>query len=117
MSKANDRDERADHIHSLPLGYRDGFITAIAIFLSLSIAFLRFWSFDAPGTWTLAAMGATAVTLAGIALQLYALFRALDVRDEMLSRYRVTVRIFFAGIVIAMLGAAASSTVLAIEGP
>ena len=51
-----------------------------------------------------------------IVLQLVALFRALDVRDEILSRYRMTVRIFFAGVVIAIVGATISSIVLAIEG-
>jgi hypothetical protein len=45
-----------------------------------------------------------------------ALFRALDVRDDLLSHYRVTVRVFFGGIVIAIIGATISSIVLAIEG-
>ena len=100
----------------LPVGYRQGLVTAIALFLSLSIAFLRFWSFEAPGSWTRASIGAAMLTGAGIVLQLVALFRALDVRDEVLSRYRATVRTFLAGVVIAIVGAAISSIVLSIEG-
>jgi hypothetical protein len=100
----------------LPVGYRQGLVTAIALFATLSIAFLRFWSFEAPGSWTAASIGAAILTGAGIVLQLIALFRALDVRDEVLPRYRVTVRIFFAGIVIVIIGATISSIVLAIEG-
>jgi len=116
MSKANDSNVHAEDPSGLPVGYRQGLVTAIALFLSLSIAFLRFWSFEAPGSWTPASTGAAILTGAGIVLQLVALFRALDVRDEVLSRYRVTVRIFFGGIVIAIVGAAISSIVLAIEG-
>jgi hypothetical protein len=40
---------------------------------------------------------------------------ALDVRDEVLSHCQVTVRFFFAGIVIVIIGATISSIVMAIE--
>ena len=100
----------------MPAGYRQGLVTAVALFSTLSIAFLRFWSFEAPGSWTPASLGAAILTGAGIVLQLIALFRALDVRDEVLPRYRVTVRIFLAGVVIVIIGATISSIVLAIEG-
>lgn len=100
----------------MPTGYRQAVVTAIALFSSLSIAFLRFWSFEAPGSWTLASTAAAILTSAGTVLQLIALFRALDVRDDLLFRYRVTVRIFFAGTVIVIIGATVSSIVLAIEG-
>ena len=116
MTKSDSSDGHVEDTKGLPVGYRQGIVTAIALFLSLSIAFLRFWSFEAPGSWTPASIGAAILTGAGIVLQLVALFRALDVRDEIRSRYRVTVRIFFAGIVIAVIGATISSIVLAIEG-
>jgi hypothetical protein len=109
VSEANNKEE------TVPVGYRQAIVTAIALFLSLSIAFLRFLGFDAPGAWTLAATGTGILTGIGIVLQLIALFRALDVRDEIVSRYRVTVRIFFGGIVIVIIGATMSSIVLAIE--
>jgi hypothetical protein len=116
VRKADNSDGRIEETNTVPVGYRQGVVTAIALFLSLSIAFLRFWSFEAPGSWTPASTGAAILTGAGIVLQLIALFRALDVRDEVVSRYRVTVRIFFVGIVIAIVGATISSIVLAIEG-
>ena len=94
MSKANNSDARVGETNTLPVGYRQGVVTAIALFSTLSIAFLRFWSFEAPGSWTPASLGAAILTGAGIVVQLIALFRALDVRDEVLPRYRVTVRIF-----------------------
>lgn len=116
MADANDTEVRSGKPEGMPVGYRQGVITAIALFLSLSIAFLRFWSFEAPGSWTPSSTVAAILTGAGIVLQLIALFRALDIRDEVLSHYRVTVRIFFAGVVIAIIGATVSSVVLAIEG-
>ena len=97
------------------MGYRQGVVTAIALFSTLSIAFLRFWSFEAP-VWTVPSLGAAVLTGTGIVLQLVALFRALDVRDEVVPRYRVTVRIFFVGVVIVIIGATISSIVLAYEG-
>jgi hypothetical protein len=114
MSKTDSTDTRIEE--PLPIGYRQAVVTAIALFLSLSIAFLRFWSFEAPGSWTIASFAAAILTGTGIVLLLIALFRALDVRDDVLSHYRVTVRIFFAGIVVVIVGATISSIVLAIEG-
>jgi hypothetical protein len=114
VTKASNTDARVEE--SLPIGYRQAVVTAIALFLSLSIAFLRFWSFEAPGSWTLASMGSGMLTGAGIVLLLTALFRALDIRDDALPHYRVTVRIFFVGIVVVIVGATISSIVLAIEG-
>ena len=116
MKNVNKDEVRSKPTDGMPVGYRQGVITAIALFLSLSIAFLRFWSFEAPGSWTPASTVAAILTGAGIVLQLIALFRALDVRDEVLSHYRLTVRIFFTGVVIAIIGATVSSIVLAIEG-
>ena len=100
----------------LPQGYRGGLVTAITLFLGFSITFLRFWSFEASGEWTPASIGSAIVTGAGIALQFIALFRALDIRDEAPARYRATVRIFFAGVATATIGALLSSIVFSIEG-
>ena len=35
----------------VPWGYRLGIITAIMVFLAFSLAFLRYWDFEAPGSW------------------------------------------------------------------
>ncbi|MGO4842805.1 hypothetical protein AB4144_62090, partial [Rhizobiaceae sp. 2RAB30] len=37
----------------LPQGYRQGVITAISVMLGFSLYFLRFWSLEASGDWTL----------------------------------------------------------------
>jgi len=116
VNTTNNSDGRPEDLNTVPKGYRQGVITTIALFSSLSIAFLRFWSFEAPGSWTPASAGAAILTGAGIALQLIALFRALDVRDDVLSHYRVTVRLFLAGMVIVIIGATISAIVLEIEG-
>jgi len=113
MRNAQDSERRNED--PLPIGYRQAVVTAIALFLSLSIAFLRFYGFEAPGSWTLPSIGSAMLTGAGILLLLIALFRALDIRDDALSHYRVTVRIFFSGIVIVLIGATLSWVVLAIE--
>jgi hypothetical protein len=113
MRKAHDSETRIED--PLPIGYRQAVVTAIALFLSLSIAFLRFYGFEAPGSWTLASTGSAMLTGVGIVLLLIALFRALDIRDDALSHYRVTVRIFFSGIVVVLFGATISWVVLAIE--
>jgi hypothetical protein len=115
VSKANKSAALID-TNTVPAGYRQALVTAIALLLTLSIAFLRFWSFEALGPWTAASIGAAILTGAGIVLQLSALFRSLDVRDDVLERYRVTVRFFFVGTVIVIIGATLSSIVQAIEG-
>lgn len=33
----------------VPRGYRPGIIPAITVFLAFSLAFLRYWGFEAPG--------------------------------------------------------------------
>lgn len=47
----------------LPLGYRQGLITAITVMLGFTLAFLRFWSFEANGTWTRKSFVASVVVL------------------------------------------------------
>lgn len=113
MSEADDSDARGEP--RLPIGYRQAIVTSIALFLSVSIAFLRFWSFEAPGSLTLASTGSAMLTGVGIVLLLTALFRALDIRDDALPHYRVTVRVFFLGVVVVIIGATISWIVLAIE--
>jgi hypothetical protein len=35
----------------MPLGYRQGIVTAIAGFLAFSLAFIRYWGLEASGQW------------------------------------------------------------------
>jgi hypothetical protein len=78
----------------LPPGYRTGIITAITVFIGFSLAFLRFWAFEAPGEWNAYAVGAVAILLLPICAQVYALYRALLVQDDDERTYAITVRWF-----------------------
>lgn len=98
----------------VPDGYRPGFITAVTVFLGFSLAFVRFWSLEAPGEWSAHSVIAASIFAGSILLQLITLFRALDVRDNEEEHYAVTVRWFLAAVVLGILGlglSIASSTV------
>jgi hypothetical protein len=40
----------------LPIGYRQGIITAITVLLGFSLLFFRYWDFEPPGEWTVSAI-------------------------------------------------------------
>lgn len=93
----------------LPVGYRQGLITAITVMLGFTLAFLRFWTFEAPGTWTMMSLVATTGLTLALVLQIVALVRSLRLEDEDPPVYRTTVRWFVASVVVlgaALLGAA-----------
>ena len=96
---------------ALPQGYRQGLVTAITVFLGFSLSFIRFWNFENPGEWTW--MGATpaGIVAAGIIVQLVALFRSLELRDDEPTRYTSTVRCFFFGIVVVVVGVVVATIV------
>ena len=78
----------------LPAGYRQGIISAITVLLGFSLLFLRYWTFEAPGDWTLASVIATAALAVAIALELVALWRSLRPEDDDEPEYRKTMRWF-----------------------
>src|SRR5262245_19137599 len=88
----------------LPQGYRQGLVTAITVFLGFSLSFLRFWNFESSGEWTWMGAVPTGIVAAGIVVQLVALHRSLDLRDDEPMHYAVTVRCFFAGIIVVAIG-------------
>ena len=88
----------------VPGAYRQGLVTAITVFLAFSLAFLQYWGFEASGGWRATSIASTAIIAAGAILQLIALFRSLDLRDEDESRYRTTVRVFRWGVITVILG-------------
>ena len=96
---------------ALPQGYRQGLVTAITVFLGFSLSFLRFWNFESPGEWTRSGVISACVVAAGIMVQLLALYRALDLLDDEPARYAATVRYFFVGIVVSVLGVVISTIV------
>ena len=88
----------------LPVGYRQGLITAITVLLGFSLTFLRFWGFEAPGEWTWRGVTSTAISVGAVALQLYALFRSLRPEDDEEREYRRTVAWFIASAVVLLVG-------------
>jgi hypothetical protein len=89
-----------DEQRPLPNGYRQGIITAITVLLGFSLLFLRFWSFETPGSWTALAVVATLLLGVSILLQFVALWRALQVSDDNETEYRKTLRWFLAAAII-----------------
>ncbi len=88
----------------LPQGYRQGLVTAITVFLGFSLSFVRFWNFENPGEWTWSGLLPACIVAAGIVVQLMALYRSLEVADDDPTRYAATVRFFFVGIAVVVVG-------------
>ena len=80
----------------LPPGYRQGIITAITVMLGFTLAFLRFWGFEAPGDWTYKSVIAAVGLALALLLQMVALFRSVRLEDDDEAQYRITTRWFFA---------------------
>lgn len=90
--------------HDVPAAYRQGIITAITVLLGFSLAFLRFWSFEAPGEWSWRAVVATVPLVVAVVLQIIALFRSLRLEDDARAEYRRTVRYLIASTIVLLLG-------------
>jgi hypothetical protein len=99
----------------LPVGYRQGLITAITVFIGFSLSFLRYWVFEAPGTWTLPSAAAALIVLMLICGQIYALYRALQIADEMEQEYTRTVRWFVCSVVAMLVAVGLAGAILAGE--
>jgi hypothetical protein len=89
---------------SVSNGYRTGIITAITVLLGFSLAFFRFWGFEAPGKWSVRSVVSTGAVIVAVLLQVIALFRALRLEDDDPAEYRKTVRWFIASAVALVLG-------------
>jgi hypothetical protein len=83
----------------LPPGYRSGIITAITVVLGFSLLFLRSWFFELPGEWTPLSLVAAAVLVIAIVLELVALWRSLQPKDEFTREYAITLRWFLSSAV------------------
>jgi hypothetical protein len=100
----------------LPAGYREGVITAITVFIGFSLAFLRYWAFEAPGDWTVRSLVALVVMLIPIFAQINALYRALRIEDDDQATYNVTIK-WFLWSVLGMLFAVCVAGVVISGGP
>lgn len=88
----------------LPVGYRQGVISAITVLLGFSLFFLRYWNFEAEGEWTVASILAAILLVVAIILQFVALWRSLLPRDDDEPVYQVTLRWFLASIIALLAG-------------
>jgi uncharacterized membrane protein YidH (DUF202 family) len=88
----------------LPEGYRQGIITAITVLLGFTLAFFRFWGFEASGEWTIRSIIAASTLVAAVVLQIVALFRSLRLEDDDREEYRKTVMWFVASAVVLLVG-------------
>jgi magnesium-transporting ATPase (P-type) len=88
----------------LPQGYRQGIITAITVLLGFTLAFFRFWGFEAPGEWTVQSIIAGSTLNMAVLLQIVALFRSLRLEDDNREEYRKTVLWFVASAVVLLIG-------------
>jgi amino acid transporter len=88
----------------LPEGYRQGIITAITVLLGFTLAFFRFWGFEASGEWTLRSIIAAATLVVAVLLQIVALVRSLRLEDDDPSEYRKTVKWFTASAAVLLVG-------------
>jgi hypothetical protein len=101
----------------VPNGYRQAIVTAITVILGFSLYFLRYWSFEASGDWTVPSVIAAAAMLVSIVVQVVALARSLSLSDDNPKAYSTTVRVFIWGVVLALASVVfASVTVSGIFG-
>ena len=84
----------------LPAGYRPGIITAITVLLGFSLLFLRSWAFELPGDWTVSSAGAGILLLIAIVLEMVALWRSLQTKDDDEFEYKRTLRWFLGSTIL-----------------
>jgi hypothetical protein len=84
----------------LPPGYREGIITAITVLLGFSLAFFRFWGFEAEGQWSSRSVVAAGILIVAVVMQIIALSRSLRIADDDEIEYGKTVGWFVASAVV-----------------
>jgi hypothetical protein len=97
----------------LPQGYRQGIITAITVLLGFSLAFVRFWGFEASGEWASRSIIAAGTVVLAILLQIVALVRSLRLEDDNPIEYRKTVMWFTTSAVVLLIGLLIATVVFA----
>jgi hypothetical protein len=90
----------------LPVGYRQGIITAITVLLGFSLLFLRYWDFELPGAWTVSSAIAAVLMALSIALQMVTLWRSLQIKDDDEHEYAKTLRWFLSSAVVLLIAVA-----------
>lgn len=111
---ANSANAGKPSVPVVPVGYRQGFITAISVLLAFTLAFWRYWSFESPGAWNPLSLAVEVSLGVAAGLQVVALFRSLRVEDDQVPEYRRTQRWLFVSVVVliaALLGALCEDSV------
>ncbi len=84
----------------LPAGYRQGVVSAITVVLGFTLLFVRYWTFEAPGAWSMASDLSALLLALAIVLEFVALWRSLLPEDDDIPVYRVTLRWFFLSVAV-----------------
>ena len=79
-------------IDELPAGYRQGVLAVETIVFGFSLSFMKFWTFDTSGNWSLQGIAAILLLAASIVLQIHVMWRSLDPADSRLVEYERTRR-------------------------
>ena len=111
MTQDSLKEDRQEHppapAHAtLPVGYRQGIITAITVVLGFTLLFLRYWGFELPGPWTHASITAAVLLILSILVQFIALWRSLLLQDDEVNEYNKTLRWFFFSVVTLLISLA-----------
>ena len=87
----------------VPVGYRSAIVTAITVLLGFSLLFLRYWNFELAGPWSASSTLAAALLALAIVLEIVALWRSLQIKDDDEIEYGKTLRWFLAAMIILLL--------------
>jgi hypothetical protein len=90
----------------VPIGYRQGIITAITVLLGFSLLFFRYLDFELPGEWTISSAIAAILMALSVLLQFVALWRSLQIKDDDETEYGITLRWFLSSAVILLVSLA-----------
>jgi hypothetical protein len=89
-----------ESVKPLPAGYRQGLISAITVLIGFSLLFVRYWTFEAEGEWSIASSVSAALLVIAVGLEFVALWRSLLPRDDDEPVYYVTLRWFFSSVLV-----------------
>ena len=77
---------------NIPSSYHQGLITATTVVIAFSLAFIRYWSFEATGTWWWASIISEVILVISIVMQVYVLARALNLKHNNAKEYTKSVK-------------------------
>lgn len=93
----------------IPTGYRQAIVTGMAVMLTFTLAYVRFIAFDAgSGPWTLWGRACFGLAGASALVQLFGLWRALQLADDNRIAYSRTVGCLGVGLVLMVASLAAN---------